>query len=114
MLQFAPEPDRAHQAAGRVGVGSEQQMPDFMRDGEPQHHRRIGPGLRREPVDAIDVHGRKLPLADSRIHERISELELAAGGRHTGQADEPDREFGAFERDVARQRIGGRRIVSTM
>ena len=72
MLKLDARPDRAHQAARRMRVGPEQKVPDFVRDGKPEHDRRIRAGLGGQPVHAVHVDSRQLSLADSRIHKRVS------------------------------------------
>ena len=67
MLKLDARPDRAHQAARRMRVGPEQKVPDFVRDGKPEHDRRIRAGLGCQPVHVVHVDGRQLSLADSRI-----------------------------------------------
>jgi hypothetical protein len=73
-----------------VGIGSEKKVTYFMGDGEAGHHRRIGASLCREPVHAVDVHGREFPLGHPAIDEGITELKLSASRRDTRQADQAE------------------------
>jgi len=71
-----------------VGVGSEKKMTYFMADRKAAHHRCVSASLHREPVHAVDVHGRELPLGDPAIDEGITELKLSASRRDTRQMDQ--------------------------
>ena len=85
---------------------SEKKMTYFMRDRESGYHRGIGAGLRREPVHAVDVHRRELPLGDPGIDKGITELKLSTSRRDTRQADQAKGQLRGFQRDFAHLRIG--------
>ena len=87
-------------------------MTYFMRDRESAYHRRIGAGLRREPVHTVDVHRRELPLGDPGIDKGITELKLSTSRRDTRQADQAKGQLRGSQRDFAHPRIGCRCILS--
>ena len=85
-----------------MGVGAEQQMPDFVRGGKPEHGRCIRAGLRRQPMHAVHVDRRKLSFADRGVDERVAQLQLPVSRRDSGQADEAHRQLRAAKRRVTR------------
>jgi len=87
-------------------------MTYLMRGRESGDYRRIGAGLRREPVHAVDVHCRELPLGDPRIDKGITELKLSTGRRDTRQADQAKGQLRGSQRALAHLRIGWGCILS--
>ena len=86
-------------------------MADLVRGREAEHHRGVGVRLRGYPVHAIDVHRRQAARADTRVHERVPELQLAAR-RRARQTHEADRELRGPGRRLARDRMGPGRVVA--
>lgn len=78
MLELGARPDGAHQAVGGVRVGAEEQVPYLVRRREAKQHGGVRTRLRGEPVHAIDVQRRQTARADTRIHQGVPELQLAA------------------------------------
>ena len=83
-------------------------MPYFVRDGETDKRRHVGPCLIREPGHAIRVNRRKRPGASRRVDEGVAELQLAVGGRSRWKPHEPHRELRRVERCLAHacRRVG--------
>jgi hypothetical protein len=87
-------------------------MPYFMRHGETDERRRVGIRLLCKPPDAIREHGRKLPFADRRVHERVTELQVAVGRWQRRQLHEPHGQLRCAELCVAQHLIVGRGRIS--
>ena len=81
-------------------------MTYLMRDRESGYHHRIGAGLRREPVHAVDVHRRERPRGDPGIDKGITELKLSTSRRDTWQADQAKGQLRESQRAFAHLRIG--------
>lgn len=101
MLQLVTRPERAHQTAGGVRVGAEEQMPYLVRDRQSKHRRRIGPSRPREPLHAIDEYGRQPAFAGLRVDQGVAELKQPVCVRGGWQSCQPDRHFAARQRPFA-------------